>query len=133
MKKLAAAQKITNKENKNRRFKKAKMLISVALVGVMMVFCLAGCGKSVKPDYSSASKFEKDLNDGKNLKDKTVALTVDEIKPDSAFGYDIYAGDHLNFVSEDNPDVKKGDKIIVKAKKIKSLLGSWIISYEKVE
>ena len=66
-----------------------------------------------------------------NLEGKTVAVTVDEFVPDSAVGYNIQTGEHLNFVSSENPDVKKGDKVILKAKKIESTLGSFIITYEK--
>lgn len=50
----------------------------------------------------------------------------------SAFGYNIEAGKYLNFVSTDNPNVKKGDKVILNFKQVKSVLGSFIITYEKL-
>ncbi len=55
------------------------------------------------------------------------------MKPDSAFGYNIWAGEHLNFVSSKNPDVKEGDIVVVKTTTIESNLGSWIIKYERVD
>jgi PBP1b-binding outer membrane lipoprotein LpoB len=85
----------------------------------------------VKADFTETN-FEKALNDGQELTGKTVEITVQELNPKSSFGYNIEAGEHLNFVSETNPDVKKGDKIIVKATKITSSLGSFIITYSKV-
>ena len=40
-------------------------------------------------------------------------------------------GDHLNFVSSKNPDVRTGDKVIAKIKKVENLMGSWIITFDK--
>ena len=98
-----------------------------------LTFLLAACSKTpAKADYSE-SKFETALNDGKNLKGKTVKLKVAKLEPQSAFGYNILAGDHLNFVNEENPDVKKGDTVIVKVKKVASTLGSWIITYTDLQ
>lgn len=103
----------------------------VVILSSCMIFALllAGCGAD-EPDYTT-EQFETALNKGDNLEGKTVSIKVDEIVPDSAFGYNIETGKHLNFVSSDNPDVKKGDKVILKAKEVKSALGSFIITYEK--
>ncbi|WP_373895423.1 hypothetical protein [Virgibacillus sp. CBA3643] len=105
-----------------------KMII---LLGSVLVFAivLAGCG-DVEPDYKT-DKFETALNEGKDLEGKTVSVEVNKIVPDSAFGYNIQTGEHLNFVSSDNPNVEKGDKLILKVKEVKSTLGSFIITYEK--
>lgn len=66
----------------------------------------------MEPDYTT-EQLETALNNGENLEGKIVSVQVDELFPDSAFGYNIQKGEHLNFVSSDNPDVEKGDKIIV--------------------
>lgn len=101
-------------------------LISFSILALL----LAGCGSTPKPDYTT-SQFETALNKGANLEGKTVSVEVSKLVPNSAFGYNIEAGKHLNFVSNDNPNVKKGDKVILKVKKVKSMLGSFIITYEK--
>jgi hypothetical protein len=108
-----------------------KVLVGL-LSSIMVIFLLAGCGsnKTVKADYTT-KQFETALNKGDNLEGKTVSVTVNEFVPNSAFGYNIQTGKHLNFVSVDNPNVKKGDKLILKVTKVASALGSYVISYEK--
>lgn len=86
----------------------------------------------VKIDYQQVTTFEADLNKGVDVKNKVVIITVDKLVPNSAFGYDIYAGEHLNFVSNEHPGVKEGDVITVKVTDYISMLGSYIIHYEKV-
>lgn len=110
-------------------YKKMKVLLSCFVV---FVFLLAGCGtnKTVKPDYTT-EQFEAALNKGDNLVGKTVSVKVEKLVPNSAFGYNIEAGKHLNFVSGDNPNVKKDDTVILKVTKVESTLGSYIITYEK--
>ena len=106
----------------------------LALIGItaLTALSLVACGKAtVKPDYTSDTKFEQALNDGKNLTGKTVDITVEKIDPKSAFGFNVEAGEHLNFVSSTNPGIKKGDKIVLKVKKVESMLGSYVITYEK--
>jgi predicted RNA-binding protein with TRAM domain len=109
-----------------------KKLLVGLLSSFMVVFLLAGCGtnKTVKADYTT-KQFETALNKGDNLEGKTVSVKVNELVPNSAFGYNIEAGKHLNFVSPDNPNVKKGDTLILKVTKVASALGSYVISYEK--
>jgi ribosomal protein S17 len=111
-----------------------KMKKLIVLLSSFMVFALllAGCGtsKTIKADYTT-TQFETALNKGDNLNGKTVSVKVDNFVPNSAFGYNIEAGKHLNFVSSDNPNVKKGDILIVKVTKVASALGSYVISYEK--
>lgn len=80
----------------------------------------------------SASKFESSLNAGKDMTGKKVRFKVTDYAPDSAFGYNLMGGKHLNFVSSRNPHVRKGQTITVKVKDVQSFLGSWIISYKKV-
>ena len=45
---------------------------------------------------------------------KTVKITVDKFIPDGTLGYTIWSGEHLNFISSTNPEVKEGDEIMVK-------------------
>lgn len=82
------------------------------------------------PDYLDAAAFEKALNTGADLRGKTVRFKVDNITPDSSFGYNLQAGEHLNFCSNENPYVNIGDTITVEVKEVKSLLGSYIIYYD---
>lgn len=84
-------------------------------------------------DYADAESFEAALNAGENLEGKVVKFIAGELHPDSAFGYDVYAGEHLNFVSLEHPNIKENDLVTVKATSIKSFMGSWVIDYEKVE
>lgn len=92
------------------------------IVSLSCLFMLASCGQK-KADYTAA----------KDIEGKTVSFTVKELVPDSAFGYNLEAGKHLNFTSSENPKVKKGDKVTVKVKKVTSMMGSWIITYENLE
>lgn len=105
--------------------------VGIFVLGLFMVLGLAACGTSEKKaDYDTKS-FEAALNKGKDLTGKTVSVDVVDLKPDGAFGYTIWAGEHLNFVSPENPNVKKGDTIVVKVTKVASTLGSYIITYDK--
>ena len=117
-----------------KRGKTMKKLLAI-LLSLTLVLSLAACGEKVevKPDYEDAVAFEQALNDGEDLTGKTVVVTVNELVPDSAFGYNIQAGENLNFCSPDNPNVKAGDTLTVKVAEVTSLLGSYIIKYEKVK
>jgi hypothetical protein len=108
------------------KMKKLVVLLSSLMI---LIFALSACG-TVKPDYTT-TQFETALNKGANLDGKTVSVEVEKVVPNSAFGYNIEAGKHLNFVSTDNPNVKTGSTVILKVKQVKSLLGSFIITYEK--
>ena len=116
-----------------KRGKTMKQLLAI-LLSLTLVLSLAACGEKVEvtPDYDVVA-FEQALNNGENLTGKTVVVTVNELVPNSAFGYNIQAGEHLNFCSPDNPKVKVGDTITVKVGEVTSMLGSYIISYEMVK
>jgi len=86
--------------------------------------------EDVSIDYTDITKFEADLNGGKSMEGKTVSFVVSDIKPQSAFGYNLITGEHLNFVSTSNPNVKVGDTVRVKVTEVSSMLGSWIIKYD---
>lgn len=107
---------------------------ALILTAVILAFCLVGCGGSqVTIDYADAESFEAALNNGENLEGKIVQFTADELHPQSAYGYNIWAGEHLNFISSRNPDIEAGSTVVVKATTIESIGGSWFISYEKVD
>lgn len=105
-----------------------KKIISLLSILGVSLFLLSACGSNVKPDYTT-EKAESALNKGTDINGKTVEFKVSEAVPNSAVGYNLQTGKHLNFVSESNPKVKKGDTVVVKVKDAKSTLGSWIISY----
>ena len=84
-------------------------------------------------DYGDAESFEAALNEGKNLEGKVVRFTAKEIHPNSAIGFNVWAGEHLNFVSSRNPDIEVNDTVTVRTTTIESISGSWIINYEKVD
>ena len=111
-----------------------KKLLAIFML-LTLVLSLVACGGNaeVKPDYEDVVAFEDALNNGEDLTGKTVAATVNKVVPDSAFGYNLQAGEHLNFCSPDNPNVKEGDTITVKVEEVVSMLGSYIIRYEMVK
>ena len=89
--------------------------------------------EKVMIDYGDAESFEAALNDGKNLEGKVVRFIAGEFHPQSKLGYNVWAGEHLNFVSSRNPDIQEGDTVTVKTTTIENMAGSWVINYEKVE
>ncbi|MCF2657508.1 hypothetical protein [Lacrimispora saccharolytica] len=85
-------------------------------------------------DYADAESFEEGLNAGENLVGKTVSFVVKAVKPDSFLGFDLWAGEHLNFVSNEAFNVNEGDICVVRAdsiEKIEFLTCSWKIKYSK--
>ena len=89
--------------------------------------------EEVMIDYGDAESFEAALNEGENLENKVVRFIAGDIHPDSTFGYNVWAGEHLNFVSSRNPDIRTCNIVTVRISTIENFLGSWIISYEKVD
>lgn len=116
--------------------RKIRTGIVVFLVSAMLSLLLCSCGGGpggTEVDYGDAAAFEEALNRGENLENRTLMFTVTELHPDSALGFNVCGGEHLNFISSRNPDLKVGDTAGVKATEITSLLGSWIIKYEKID
>ena len=114
-----------------------KKVLSLML-SVVLAVLVVGCGtgndvKEIVVDYPSVSDFENALNNGDDLTGKTVTFTADKLVPDGAMGYTIWAGEHLNFVSVDNPGIKEGDAVTVKVTEVAAALGSFIITYEIVK
>lgn len=82
-------------------------------------------------DYTDAESFESALNDGAEVSGKIVQFDVVEYKPGSAMGINCWSGEHLNFISENELNIKKGDIIIGRITEEPSkTLGSWKIRYE---
>lgn len=107
--------------------------ILVSLILAVLALTLAACGSNTAaPDFEDTASFEAALNNGEDLVGKTVKITVDELVPDSAFGYNIQTGEHLNFCSPTNPGVSVGDTLTVKVTEVASILGSYVIYYEVV-
>ena len=85
-------------------------------------------------DYPDDAKFEADLNAGKDLTGKTVTFEIVAYKPTSVLGYNLWAGEHLNFVSDTAPQFTTvGEKVTVRVTQVKQTLGSFVIRYEVVE
>ena len=81
-------------------------------------------------DYLDAVSFEKALNDGHKVNGKTVEFCVNDYKPDSALGINCWAGEHLNFISKTELNVKVGDIIVGRVtEEPTKVLGSWKIPY----
>ncbi|MBQ7699690.1 MAG: hypothetical protein IJT49_05045 [Clostridia bacterium] len=111
--------------------------IRIILIAVIIVIStlICGCTGGVRPvvDYGNAEAFESALNAGQNLEGEIVRFKADDLHPQSFFGYNIFAGEHLNFVSDRNPNVQVGDIVTVRVTEVRSMFKSWIISYEKVD
>lgn len=111
-----------------------KKILALLLVAAFAL-CLVGCGATqpVEPDYEDAAALEAALNAGTDVTGKVVQFTVSEVVPNSAFGYNLQTGEHLNFCSDNNPNVAAGDTIKVEIKEVTSTLGSYIISYKIIK
>lgn len=82
-------------------------------------------------DYEDAESFEDALNSGIKVKGKTVKFVVIEYKPEALWGINCWAGEHLNFISETELNVKKGDIITGKIiEEPTEIVGSWKVPYE---
>lgn len=111
-----------------------KKVLIITVICITMVAALVGCNgyKNVAPDYEGAEQFESALEEGVDTEGKIVTFTVTDIRPNSYFGYNLFAGKHLNFVSDANPKVQVGDTLTVRVKEVRNVIGSWIITYEMI-
>jgi hypothetical protein len=107
--------------------KKIKVVFMTLFIGLFLV----ACGSNEKKADFTTKEAETALNNGEDINGKTVEITVDEYVPNGALGYTIQTGEHLNFVSSDNPNVEKGDTLTVKVVKTENVLGSFVMTYEK--
>ncbi|MCR4896481.1 MAG: hypothetical protein K5891_06855 [Lachnospiraceae bacterium] len=108
----------------------AKSLLLLVLFLLGFSSCAGAPGPTI--NYGDAKSFEAALNRGEDLEGTIVRFEVTDFKPTSILGYNLWAGEHLNFVSDRNPGVKAGDIMTVKATEIRSSMGSWLISYTPV-
>lgn len=90
-------------------------------------------GDDLEVDYEDEIIFEEALNDGKDVRGKILTFTVNNFVPDSVLGPNIWAGKHLNFFSNDVPDVEKGDGLQVKIDAAYNNNGHWYIFYELID
>ena len=113
--------------------------VVVLLMAMVIVFTLAACRETDKEisaytaDYLNAASFEGALNDGKEVCGKIVQFYVKEYAPNSVLGINCHAGEHLNFIFEDELDVEAGDTIVVKVTEEPTkifLVGSWKVPCE---
>lgn len=112
-------------------FKKALCVLLIALITLFSTAC-GEQEEAVVINYADEQSFEAALDNGENLEGKVVRFTALELHPKSAWGYNVWAGEHLNFVSAEHPNIAEGDVVVVRATSIKSSFRSWIIEYEKV-
>ena len=108
---------------------KTKIIAALLLV-VLITSVLVGCSNKAV-DYPNVEAFEAALNAGEDVTGKTVTFTVVKLVPNSAFGYNMQTGEHLNFCSTTNPNVKEGDVVTVKVTEVSSVLGTYIIRYKR--
>ena len=101
---------------------------TVLLIFIIAMLCLY---RPQKIDYGDAAAFEKALNDGENVVGKVVRFKVDDFKATHA-GYNLWAGEHLNFLSYRKTIYSKGDIATVKVTKIENNNGKWGIWYKIV-
>ena len=83
------------------------------------------------PDYSSGEEFEYALNHGKDTQEEIVRFEVETFRIGNVLGYpNVWGGEHLNFVSSEDPHVREGDIITVRICAARSVGNRWFISYE---
>ena len=83
-------------------------------------------------DYENAESFEAALNKGVNVTGKVVRFKVNSVHPDSKLGFNLWAGEHLNFVADAPFEVKDGDVLTVRIRQSKKVLGSWALYFDIV-
>jgi hypothetical protein len=109
------------------------IFIFTIILSIILIFSACNYNKveqQTPVDFPNVENFETALNNGENLIGKTVSFPVNKITPNSSFGYNLMAGEHLNFCSPTNPGVHIGDTIIVRVTEIYSVIGSYIITYD---
>lgn len=102
-------------------------------VVIFMIITLAACAENYADlvDYNGSDEFEEAIKNGEGVEGKYVVVMVRDIEPDSAFGYNIKAGNNLNFVDAENPNATVDDYIMVKVEGIANMFGSYIITYSE--
>ncbi len=114
--------------------KNGAILLIITLLSLALLVSGCGCGKvsSADIDYGDAESFETMLNSGEKMDGKVVQFVAEKVTSgDSA--YNIWGGEHLNFMSNSDPQVNNGDKVVVKVNSVKNKDGKWFIYYDRVE
>lgn len=88
--------------------------------------------KSIKYDYESADSFESALNNRINVANKIASFEVKQVAPDSIIGFNLLAGEHLNFRLKKAKDISDHDQATVIVHSAIKLLGSWFINCELI-
>ena len=89
-------------------------------------------GKNV--DFRDEFTFEKALNNGEDVTGKTVTFIVKAVKPDSILGFNLWSGEHLNFVSDSDPGTEKGQVVTAKITSAEKWgKYSWELHYDIIE
>lgn len=111
------------------------------LLSAIFIIVLTACGANnnsvttvdeATRQYKTAEAFETALNDGVSVVGSTVRFKVEKYAPDSAYGHNLQAGEHLNFCSNNDPGVRKGDTVSVEIAEVKKVFsGSYIIYYKE--
>ena len=110
-----------------------KKIFVIMLVLVMIPLCVVGCSKKFDPDYPNAEEFELALNSGEDVVGKTVTITATDVHVSPIAGYNVWAGEHLNFMFDKHPGFNSGDAVTLKIVECSSLLGSFILKAEVVK
>ena len=105
-------------------------VLFLILILIVLPLALSFIPKSI--DYGDAESFERALNNGENCVGMVVKVEISEVKPNSFFGYNLWSGRHLNFVSNTNPNVDEGEYLIAEITEVDSFMESWIIHYKIV-
>lgn len=79
------------------------------------------------------NSFERALNRGMDLTGALVRFKVREYRPDSALGYNAWAGEHLNFISAKDLRLTPGQSILAKVLSCRNVLRSWRVDYTPME
>ena len=116
-----------------------RRILCIILAAMLM---LCGCSSSESlnagdADFTDAASFESALNNGENTVGKTVSFTVNKVNDWSTDRYNLWAGEHLNFVFPKDRTYEVGDSVTVEIKYVEKLPSkeytSWIINDEKQE
>ncbi|MCR4989790.1 MAG: serine/threonine protein kinase [Lachnospiraceae bacterium] len=85
-------------------------------------------------DYGDAYSIERALEHGEDLQDKYVIFKVKSVHPDSTFGFNMWSGNHLNFISLTELDVKEGDLVSGRVETVDKMFGKyWIMYFTKID
>ncbi len=75
-------------------------------------------------DYESAESFETALNNRIKVTNKIVSFEAIRVAPNSIVGFNVFAGIHLNFRSNDKKDISESDQVTVVVTNAIKIFGS---------